>query len=407
MSQHDTQICLEPVTIFHPPAGSTGAAESFLHSLKVDFIANALFQRHLRHLQGRRYFWYWFHRTRENPGFSPQAHGTSSLAATLARARDILGTMATDLMPFESRREATIGRKIALVSMSVGVVLSVAKILVGAHAGSASVVSDGMEAAGDVLASAIVYAGLWLASKPPDAEHPYGHGRYETLAGLGVGAMLLLAGAAIFWHSLIHLDLGSQRLAPYALYPLLAAVLIKTALAILKFRASKSIGSTALEADAWHDITDLLSTLVALSAVAVALTHPEVAGAADHAGGLIIGGIIFFMSVQVVRRTVGQLLDTMPEAGKMAEIRELALAVPGTRGIEKCFARRTGMKYHVDLHLEVDPEMTVRESHRIATEVRISIKEGLSWVADVLIHVEPSLAPSLHPRMAIPHADGE
>ncbi len=84
--------------------------------------------------------------------------------------------------------------------MSVGAALAVTKILVGMHAGSTSVVSDGLEAAGDVLSSSIVYAGLWLASKPPDYEHPYGHGRYETLAGLFVGAMLFLAAAAIFWH---------------------------------------------------------------------------------------------------------------------------------------------------------------------------------------------------------------
>lgn len=305
--------------------------------------------------------------------------------------------MAADFMPFEAEREASIGRKIALISMSVGVVLAVAKILIGVHAGSASVVSDGLEAAGDVLASGIVYAGLWLASKPPDAEHPYGHGRYETLAGLGVGAMLLVAGSGIFWHSLRHLDLQNQRLESYALYPLVAALVIKTGLAAVKFRVSKGIGSTALEADAWHDITDLLSTLVAFTAVAVALARPPVAGPADHAGGLIIGGIIFFMSVQVVRRTVGQLLDTMPEAAKMADIREVALAVRGALGIEKCFARRTGMKFHVDLHLEVDPEMTVRESHQIAAEVRAAVKQRLSWVADVLIHVEPGVEGGVKP----------
>jgi len=80
----------------------------------------------------------------------------------------------------------------------------------------------------------------------------------------------------------------------------------------------------------------------------------------------------------------------MPDNAKMAEIRRAALAVPGALGIEKCFARRTGLQYHVDLHLEVDPEMTVRESHEIATHVRIAIKESLPWVADVLVHVEPS-----------------
>jgi cation diffusion facilitator family transporter len=293
------------------------------------------------------------------------------------------------LGPRSADAEELVGRRIALLSMSVGAVLAAAKIWIGLNAGSTSVVSDGLEAAGDVLSSGIVYAGLWLASKPPDYEHPYGHGRYETLAGLAIGAMLLLAGAAIFWHNLTSLNEPS-RLEMYALYPLVAAIFIKIALAGVKFRVGKRIASTSLEADGWHDITDLLSTCVALIAVVLTLFRPQRFGAADHIGGMIIGIIIFFLSVQVVRRTIGQLLDTMPEPKKLAQIRAAALSVPGALGIEKCLARRTGLRYHVDLHLEVDPELTVRESHEIATRVKLRIKDTLHWVADVLVHVEPS-----------------
>jgi cation diffusion facilitator family transporter len=285
------------------------------------------------------------------------------------------------------------GRGIALISMGAGAALAVAKLLVGVHAGSTSVISDGLEAAGDVLSSGIVYAGLWLASKPPDEEHPYGHGRYETLAGLAIGAMLLLAGAAIGWHSITLL--GKQIELPiYALYPLIAAIFIKIALAAMKFHTGRKITSASLIADAWHDITDLLSTFVALLCVFLTLANPVRFGMADQIGGIIIGVIIFFLSGKVVLRTVGQLLDTMPEPARMAEIRAAALGVPGALGIEKCFARRTGLKYHVDLHLEVDPEMTVHESHEIAKRVKFAVKGTVPWVADVLVHVEPSPLPS-------------
>jgi cation diffusion facilitator family transporter len=284
-----------------------------------------------------------------------------------------------------------LGRRIALISMIASAALAAAKIIVGVHAGSTAVLSDGFEASGDVLSSAIVYAGLGLASKPPDSDHPYGHGRYETIAGLAVGALLLLAGAGIFWHSFRSFH-NSGVLPAYALYPLFAAVAVKILLAATKFRVAKGIASTSLYADGWHDVTDLLSTCVALIAVGLALADPVRFAAADHIGGLLIGVLIFFLSIRVVRRTVGQLVDTMPDAAKMAEIRRAAMAVPGALGIEKCFARRTGLKYHVDLHLEVDPEMTVRESHEIAARVRIAIKENLHWVADVLVHVEPSPA---------------
>jgi cation diffusion facilitator family transporter len=284
-----------------------------------------------------------------------------------------------------------LGRRIALISMIAGAALAAAKVIVGLHAGSTAVLSDGLEASGDVLSAAIVYAGLGLARKPPDSEHPYGHGRYETIAGLGVGGLLLLAGAGIFWHSFRSFH-QSSALPTYALYPLFAAIAIKIVLAVTKFRVARRIASTALHADGWHDVTDLLSTCIALIAVGLTLADPERFAAADHIGGLFIGVLIFFLSIQVVRRTVGQLLDTMPDDDKMAEIRRAALAVPGALGIEKCFARRTGLQYHVDLHLEVDPEMTVRESHEIATRVRIAVKENLPWVADVLVHVEPSPA---------------
>jgi divalent metal cation (Fe/Co/Zn/Cd) transporter len=120
------------------------------------------------------------------------------------------------------------------------------------------------------------------------------------------------------------------------------------------------------------------------------LIDPGRFGAADQVGSMLIGVIVICLSVQVLRRTVGQLLDTMPDSVRINEIRTIAMAVPGASGIEKCLARRSGLKYYVDLHLEVDPEMTVRESHDIATNVKDAIKHRLSWVADVLVHVEPA-----------------
>ena len=286
-------------------------------------------------------------------------------------------------------RELQWGRRIALSSVILGLLLATAKIWVGYVAHSAAVVSDGLESCGDVFSSAIVYAGLSLASKPPDYEHPYGHGRYETLAGLVVGAMLLLAGVAIFWNGVTHVGQG-HALPWFVLYPLFAAAFLKSCLAAAKIGVARRIKSMALGADAIHDVTDLLSTGVALVSVGLVLLDPARFDWADGVGGMIIGVIVFFLSISVVKRTVDQLLDTMPESERLEEIRTVAMSVPGALGIEKCFARRTGLRYHVDLHLEVDPELTVSASHGIATSVRIQIRERLPWVADVLVHVEPS-----------------
>jgi cation diffusion facilitator family transporter len=228
--------------------------------------------------------------------------------------------MATNSLPLTAHTEESAGRRLALISSSAGIVLATAKILVGVQAHSSSVVSDGLEAAGDVLCSMIVYIGLWLASKPPDREHPYGHGRYETLAGLAVGAFLLLTGAGILAHAWLG-SAVSRDIRSFALYPLLAAFVVKLALAAVKFRVGKRIDSVGLQADAWHDVTDLFSTAVASIAVLLTLFDPARFASADRVGSLIIGVIVLSLSLQVVRRTTFSLLDTMPEPARMDQIR--------------------------------------------------------------------------------------
>lgn len=291
------------------------------------------------------------------------------------------------------------GRRLALLSVIAGAALALIKIVVGIAANSAAVVSDGFEAAADVVSSAIVFAGLWLASKPPDDNHPYGHGRYETLAGLGVSAILAITGFAICWRSFVSMSIPSD-VKSFAIYPLFAAIALKATLATLKFRSARQISSAALAADAWHDLTDLLSTSVALVAVSLTLSDPVRFQKADHIGGIIIGVIVIALGIRVGLHTVEQLVDTMPDEKLMNQIRTVAMNVPGAIGIEKCFARRTGLKYHVDLHLEVDPELTVRDSHLIAKQVKSNIKEQLDWVADVLVHVEPAPPAHLDARQA-------
>ena len=279
-------------------------------------------------------------------------------------------------------------QRAALVSILVAAVSATAKIAVGLSANSVAVVSDGFESAADLVTSVMVWIGLRLAAKPPDEDHPYGHGRYETLMGLGVGLMLVAVGAGICVRALEHRD--DQHVTQlYALSPVLAALAVKSVLAAWKLRVGKRIGSAGLTADAKHDMVDLLSGGIAVIAVLLAVYSPGALQAADHYGAVLIGVLVMFMGVRVVRETVMQLVDTMPDAHEMAAIRSAALRVPGALGVEKCFARKTGLRYHVDLHLEVDPAMTVLHSHELATRVKHSVKQEVDWVEDVLVHVEP------------------
>ncbi len=282
-----------------------------------------------------------------------------------------------------------VSRRIAIASMVVSAALAAAKVIIGFQAHSSAVVSDGFESAGDVFASGLVLLGLVLAARPPDAEHPYGHGRVEILSGLGVGLMLVISGSLISTRALEGVGEGQHVPASYALWPVAASILIKCAMSLIKRRFAHKIRSAALKADAWNDTVDVLSGTTALVGLGLALINPQQLWAADHFGGAAVGLIVIFLGVRVVRDTTLQLMDTMPDAKSMDQIRAVALGVPGAKGIEKCFARKTGLKWHVDLHLEVDPEMSVYQSHEIATQVRIRVTQTLDWVADVLVHVEP------------------
>jgi len=287
-----------------------------------------------------------------------------------------------------------IGQRVALAGMVVSGALAAIKITAGLMGHSTAVVADGLESTADVFASGIVLLGLTLAAKPADWDHPYGHGRVETVTGLFVGFMLAIAGLAISANALRMVRAAVPGAAPsparFVIWPLIGSAVAKSMLSSVKFHYGRKIGSAALLADAWNDSVDILSAVAALVAVSFTIVAPHRFSSADHWGAFAVGLIVIFTGIRVTRDTTLQLVDTMPDRESMAHVRDAALTVPGVRGVEKCYARKTGLQYHVDLHLEVDPEITVRQSHEIATEVRIVIKETLPWVADVLVHVEPA-----------------
>lgn len=282
------------------------------------------------------------------------------------------------------------GQRVALAGMAVSGTLAVIKIFVGLAGHSTAVVADGFESGGDVFASGFVLLGLTLARKPADENHPYGHGRVEILTGLLIGLLLTVTGAIICYRSLETLRYASLPPASFVMWPLVGSALAKAGLAGTKFHYGRRLKSAALVADAWNDSVDILSAISALIAVGFALADPVRFLAADHIGGFVVGMIVVFTGARVAYDTAMQSMDTMPDDAHMNAIRAVALRMPGVRGVEKCFARKTGLQYHVDLHLEVDPNMTVRQSHEIATDVRERIKRDLDWVADVLVHVEPA-----------------
>lgn len=300
----------------------------------------------------------------------------------------------TATVPAHPDRDVRQGRRVALGGICTSAALAALNIAVGQLTNSTSVLATGVEFAGDVLTSTVVFLGMVVAGKPADHDHPYGHGRVETLAAFVVGMIVLAGGVGICWNSLG--AVGATHAPPpvAAVAALSTAIVVRTVMSALKFRVGRKLHSAALIADAWNDTVDILAAGAALTAVGLAMYDPARFLAADHYGGFAVGIIVILTGVRVLRDASLELVDTMPNTNMIDQVRLAAAEVPGVLGVDKIFARKTGFQYHVDLHIEVDPSRTVADSHEIAGQVRRRLRREIGWVADVLVHVEPAALPA-------------
>ena len=282
------------------------------------------------------------------------------------------------------------GRRVALAGIVASALLAMLNIVVGILTNSTSVVATGVEFAGDVLASTVVLVGMSIAVKPADENHPYGHGRVETLAAFLVGVILVAGGIGICWNSLQAVGETHAPPSRAAIAVLVVAIVLRGVMSVIKFRVGRRIQSSSLVADAWNDTVDILAATAALTAVALAMYDSARFLAADHYGGFAVGIIVILTGVRVLRDASLELMDTMPSSEMIADVRVAAVKVDGVLGVDKIYARKTGFRYHVDLHIEVDPGLTVAASHVIGGRVRAGVRAQLEWVADVLVHVEPA-----------------
>lgn len=285
---------------------------------------------------------------------------------------------------------AALGRRVALAGIGASALLATMNITVGLVSGSTSVFATGVEFAGDVLASTVVLFGMIAAAKPADDNHPYGHGRLETLAAFVVGLALSAGGAGICWNALQRVGEVHAPPAPIAMAALVVAIAVRAVMSALKFRVGRRLRSASLVADAWNDAVDILAAAAALVAVALARMDGQRFLSADHYGGFVVGIVVIATGVRVLRDASLELIDTMPDDAMMARLRATVAAVPGVLDVDKAYARKTGLQYHVDLHIEVDPALSVAAAHDIGGHVRSRVRAELDWVADVLVHTEPA-----------------
>jgi cation diffusion facilitator family transporter len=280
------------------------------------------------------------------------------------------------------------GMKSSLVGIGFNLALAGFKCAAGFLGHSFALVADGIESLSDVVSSTVVYFGLKVAIKPPDEDHPYGHGKAEPVAAIIVSLALILAAILIGVESIKRIQAPHALPLPYTLWVLLAVVAIKLLLSRYVTAVGKDLDSTAVKSDAWHHLSDAITSGFALVGISVALWTKI--PAADDWAALGASPVIIFNAFRQVRLPFAELLDATPSPKIQKQVRSIAAKVEGVVGLEKCQVRKMGFRYYVDLHVIVDGHITVRQGHEIAHAVESTVLHLAPQIAKVLVHIEPS-----------------
>jgi cation diffusion facilitator family transporter len=274
--------------------------------------------------------------------------------------------------------------------LAVNAVLAGAKLAAGLLGHSHALTADAVESLGDVFGSVVVWRGLVVAAEPADEDHPYGHGKAEPIAAATISFTLLLAAAWIAVAAIHESFLPQSRPAPFTLAVLVLAILVKEGLFRYVRRESVWAGSAAMHADAWHHRSDAITSLAAAIGISIALVGGKGFEVADDIAAMVAASVITWNAWKLLRRALNELMDRSPSREVIERIRNTAASVGGVERIEKCLVRKMGYHYYVDMHVEVDPQMTVKRSHEIAHEVKNQVRHRVPAVQDVLVHIEPA-----------------
>jgi cation diffusion facilitator family transporter len=277
-----------------------------------------------------------------------------------------------------------------LLGLAANVVLTTAKFAAGVLGHSHALVADAVESLADIFSSLLVWRGVVVAAAPPDEDHPYGHGKAEPLAAAGVSTMLLVAAGWIAIESARAMVKPHESPAPFTLLVLLSVIGIKEGLFRFVARESSAVQSSAVRTDAWHHRSDAITSLAAAIGISVALFGGPRFASADDLAAIVAAGIIGWNGWRLLRPALSELMDRAPSREIVERVRRVAERSPEVARVEKCRVRTMGYQLYVDIHIEVDPKMTVERSHEIAHAVKDRICAQLPRVRDVLVHIEPA-----------------
>ncbi len=292
--------------------------------------------------------------------------------------------------PHASVNNLQTGARVALLGLFINVLVASAKITAGIFGNAYVLIADGIESALDIAGSVIIWGGLKVAARPPDATHPYGHGKAEPIAAVLVAIGVLAAALGIAIQSVRELFRPYHGPAPFTLVVLIVVVVVKEVLYRYVIRLGRDVESTALQTDAWHHRTDALTSIAAFIGISLALIGGKAWQGADDWAAIFACGLIGANGYRLLKPALYEIMDTAPRGEIIDRVRTAAAAVPGVMEIDKCFARKMGLSFYVDLHVKVNGNISVREGHDIAHQVKRAIQETDPRIADVLVHVEPA-----------------
>ena len=281
------------------------------------------------------------------------------------------------------------GLKTTLIGIIASLFLAAIKIFTGIVGNSYALIADGIESLTDIFTSSIVLTGLYFASKPADENHPYGHGKAEPFAGVAVSLGIFVAAIIIIVQSLYEIITPHHAPASFTLIVLVLVIVIKESLFRFVIKVGTSVNSIAVKSDAWHHRSDAITSAAAFIGISIALIGGEGYESADDFAALFASVIIIINAYRIFKPALFELLDTAPPTQVVQKVRGVAGKVENVMGIDKCFVRKMGFDYFVDIHVLVDANLPVHKGHEIAHKVKDELMKEYSNISDVLVHIEP------------------
>jgi cation diffusion facilitator family transporter len=269
------------------------------------------------------------------------------------------------------------------------VLLAAIKLISGFLGNSYALIADGIESTADIFSSFFVLFGFKYAQRPPDENHPFGHSRIEPLITFLVVAFLVTSATVIAYESIINIQTPHKVPEAWTLIVLAVIIIWKEGSYRYVSKKAKAIKSSSLKADAWHHRSDAITSVTAFIGISIALYFGKGYETADDWAALFASAFILYNAYLIFRPALGEIMDEHLYDDLIGDIREISITVNGIKGTEKCFVRKAGMNYLVELHAIVNGKLTVEEGHFLAHKLQDKIQNELPEIAHITIHIEP------------------